>query len=167
MKKKDSTYIIVLIGLMIDQFIKFLIRKNLKLLTSIPLIPHFFHLTHIENKGAAWGIFSNNTPILILISFISFFLILKYIKEESTWNSSKTIAFGLILSGLIGNLIDRLFYHSVTDYLDFTILGYHYPVFNLADILIVVGALLIILELVRSEIDEHRSIKSKRRNRKN
>ncbi len=167
MRKKDSTYIIVIIGLIIDQIIKFLVRKNLKVLASIPLIPHFFHLTHVENEGAAWGVLSNNTTILIFISFIIFLAILKYIKEEPNWSPTKTISFGLVLSGMMGNLIDRILYHSVTDYLDFTIFFYHYPVFNVADIFIVIGAMILIIDLVRSEQYEHRSSKPRRRIRKN
>lgn len=167
MRKKDSTYIIVIIGLIIDQIIKFLVRKNLKVLASIPLIPHFLHLTHVENEGAAWGVLSNNTTILIFISFIIFLAILKYIKEEPNWSPTKTISFGLVLSGMMGNLIDRILYHSVTDYLDFTIFFYHYPVFNVADIFIVIGAMILIIDLVRSERYEHRSSKPRKRIRKN
>lgn len=154
--KKDSIYVITLIVFIVDQFIKFIIRSNMRLLESISLIPNFFSLTYIENKGAAFGVFSSTTWFLVIVSFIAFYFLLRYIREEKEWNMFKIVSFGFILGGLVGNLIDRLLYHSVTDYLDFNLFGYAAPIFNFADIMIVVGAIMVVIEVVRSEIDERR-----------
>lgn len=154
--KKDNIYIIALIGIIIDQFLKFVVRHNMNILQSIPVIPHFFSLTYINNEGAAWGILGNATILLVAVSMIALFFLQKFIHEEEKWNHSKIISFGLVLSGIVGNLIDRLLYHSVTDYLDFHIFGYNFPIFNFADVTIVVGIFLIIIEEVRSEFYAYR-----------
>ena len=152
--KKDNIYFIALIGIILDQLIKFIVRSHMEVLQTISVIPHFFAITYVQNSGAAWGILGNATILLVLISFVCFYLLLKFIQKEKNMNRLKIIAFGFILSGIIGNLLDRLFYHSVTDYLDFTIFSYHFPVFNLADIMIVVGGILVFIEIVRSEVNE-------------
>lgn len=152
--KKDNIYFIAFMGIVLDQFIKFIVRSHMEVLQTIPVIPHFFSITYIKNNGAAWGILGDATILLILISFIAFYFLLKFIREEKNMNTLKVISFGFILSGIVGNLFDRLFYHAVTDYLDFTIFSYHFPVFNLADIMIVVGGILVFIELVRSEVYE-------------
>lgn len=140
-----------------DQVIKFLVEKNLSKSSSITIINNFFNITYVENKGAAFGIFSNSTLILIIISIIFLYFFIKYLLEEKTYYCFKIIYLVMILSGVIGNLIDRIFRNFVIDYLDFTIFSYDFPVFNLADILIVVGAFFLILDLfIRGDEDDLR-----------
>ncbi len=162
--KKDSIYVVTLIGIILDQMIKFIIRGQMELFQTISVIPNFFAITYIQNRGAAWGIFQDATIFLIFISFLFFYFLLKYIQEEKDWNWIKTISFGMLLSGVIGNLFDRILYHGVTDYLDFHIFGYSFPIFNLADIFIVVGVFLLIILWMRSEINGIRCRKGKRSN---
>lgn len=149
--KKDNIYAFSLMIIIIDQVVKFLVRKNMHLFESISVIPSFFSLTYVENKGAAWGILEDATILLVMISFVAFFSLLKFIQEEKKWNLLKVSAFSFILGGIVGNLVDRLFYHSVTDYLDFSIFGYDFPVFNFADIMIVLGAVFLIIEMIRGQ----------------
>lgn len=154
--KKNKIYIIALIGIIIDQFLKCLVRYNMNILQTIPLIPNFFSITYVNNEGAAWGIFENSTFFLIFVSIIAIWWLQKYIYQEVSWNYIKILSLGFVLSGIVGNLIDRLLYRAVTDYLDFNIFGYNFPVFNFADIAIVVGISIIIIDEVRREIYEYR-----------
>ena len=116
---------------------------------NIPIIKGFFHIAHIENTGAAWGGLSNLTILLIILSigilgfFIYMFRNINF-KEKMVFS----ISLVMVISGTIGNLIDRLIFQSVTDFLDFYIFGYDYPVFNIADILLVVGFFLFLIDLV-------------------
>jgi signal peptidase II len=124
--------------LSLDQLTKFLFNKALYLNQSIPVIKGAFHLTLVHNRGAAFGILKNQTSMLIITSMLAILLIysnLSYKKDKAIYN----IALSLILAGAFGNLIDRLFLGYVVDFLDFRI----WPVFNLADSAITVGAILL------------------------
>lgn len=142
MKKKHLIIgiAIIAIGIILDQIIKIVVRTNMTLSQKIVCIPRFFYITYFENTGAAWGIFSNNTIFLIVISIILLF-VFAYMYRKIDFNKEKlySCSLTLIISGLIGNLIDRIVFRSVTDYLDFYIFGYDFPIFNLADSLLVVG----------------------------
>ena len=103
-----------------------------------------------KNKGAAWGIFSN-TKIIILIGTIIALITIYHFIYCFKQNKRNTLAFGLLLGGLSGNLIDRLLFGYVRDFLDFYIFGYDYPVFNIADICIVFGVILLIIAVLKGE----------------
>lgn len=146
MKKK--IYIIALLGLIIDQLSKLIVTNFMDIYHSITVVEDFFFLTYIRNKGAAWGIFSNNTLILALISLVFLFFLIKYINNETEIKKINAISFGFILGGIAGNLLDRLIRGYVVDFFRFVILGYNYPVFNIADVLIVIGVILLIVDLI-------------------
>lgn len=152
MKKKSL--IIATIIIVIDQLIKILIDNLLS--TSIVIIPNFFSLQKVYNTGAAWSILSNSTGILIIIAIIAFLLLLKY-QNKFKINFRNTLAFGLIYGGLIGNLIDRIVYGHVIDYLRFVLFNYDFPIFNLADSAIVIGFILLILAIIKGEENENSS----------
>ena len=114
-------------------------------LQSIKVIPKFFYLTYAQNSGAAWSILSNGTTFLAILSLIAFIAIGTYIKKMKDIKKLQVIGFSLLLGGILGNFIDRVFYGYVIDYLDFYILGYDYPIFNFADITIVVGAIILMI----------------------
>ncbi len=152
MKKKSL--IIATIIIVIDQLIKILIDNLLS--TSIVIIPNFFSLQKVYNTGAAWSILSNGTSILIIIAIIAFLLLLKY-QNKFKINFRNTLAFGLIYGGLIGNLIDRIVYGHVIDYLRFVLFNYDFPIFNLADSAIVIGFILLILAIIKGEENENSS----------
>lgn len=131
----------------VDQIIKYLVVINLELTESIKLISNFFYITYIKNSGAAFGIFQDAGIILILLSFIAIVGLVKYVITDKNINKIEAISYSLVLGGILGNLIDRLINGYVIDYLDFYIFGYDYPVFNFADILIVVGFGIILINL--------------------
>jgi signal peptidase II len=130
--------IIVVIILSLDRITKFLVTKDLILNQPVPVIKGIFNLTLIHNRGAAFGILKNQTLFLTFTSL--FAIILIYFNLRGNKHSKLSIlSLSLILAGAIGNLIDRLFFGYVIDFLDFQV----WPVFNVADSSITIGAILL------------------------
>ena len=133
-------FIIVSIVLSLDQLTKFLITRNLSYNQSIPVIKGIFHLTLIHNRGAAFGILKNQVPLFIITSIAAIALIYFNLKKIGYKKFSiYSISLSLILAGALGNLIDRLLLGYVVDFLDLRI----WPVFNVADSAITIGAILL------------------------
>lgn len=147
MKKTNVNILITMLIVVIDQISKELINIYLRLNESVKIINNFFYITNAHNEGAAWSILSGNTLILIIITFISIYLIHKYTKEY------KGIFKYILYGGIIGNLIDRIFYGYVRDFIDFRIFNYNYPVFNISDICIFIGIFILIIKIVKDEKD--------------
>ncbi|MFC1620794.1 signal peptidase II [Candidatus Omnitrophota bacterium] len=138
----------ILVILVIDQISKTLVVANLTIGQSIPIINNILHVTFVKNTGAAFGLFKNSTPVFIAISIIAVtfiaWLILGSIKKANFFsNKAFDIGLILILSGALGNLIDRLKGGYVIDFIDFRI----WPVFNIADTSITLGTALLIISL--------------------
>jgi signal peptidase II len=129
-------FIIAAAILFLDQLSKFIITKSLQLHQSIPVIKGFFYLTLVNNQGAAFGLFKNQLILLIVTSVGAIGLICYNLKAGADKRASSDLALGLILAGAAGNLIDRIFFGHVIDFLDFRI----WPVFNIADSSITIGA---------------------------
>lgn len=143
-------YIISLIIFILDQITKSLISTYLKLNESIEIIKDFFYIRYINNKGASWGILENNRFLLIGLSIIAIIMIIRY---SYSFKKTKlnTYGFGLLLGGILGNLSDRLIFGYVKDFFDFIIFRYDFPVFNIADISIVIGVVLLIISILKGE----------------
>lgn len=156
-KNKEKIYMFAAIILMIDQFIKLLVSSNMKLGSEIVIIDKFFSLFYLKNTGAAFSILDNQGIFLIIISVIILFIVDRYITKEEKFSKLGILSFGIVIGGIIGNLVDRLLYGGVIDYLAFNIFNYNFPVFNVADIAITVGIFLIVIDLIRGEINERRS----------
>lgn len=138
-------FIIVSIILSLDQLTKFLVTKNLLLNQSVPIIKGVFHITLIHNRGAAFGILKNQILLFVFTSIFAIILIYFNLKNNR-YKKSYSIFLSLILAGALGNLIDRLFFGFVIDFLDFRI----WPVFNIADSAITIGAILLAWSMLRS-----------------
>ena len=151
MKNKKLIYTIAMFFMLLDQLIKLIVTTNMEIHQEIKIIPKFFSLYYLKNTGAAFSVLGNKTLFLILISIICLIVIKKYIKKLKRVNNLTIISLGVLTGGIIGNLFDRIFYQSVIDYLSFNIFGYGFPVFNLADIGITVGAFLLIIDLIIEE----------------
>ncbi len=143
-----------LIIVVMDQVTKRLVMQTMHLHDSIPVISGFFNLTYIRNPGAAFGIFATTNSTFRLIFFVgtSIFALgllwtIFYRMHPDDWWGQLTVSG--IVGGAIGNLIDRLRYGEVVDFLDFHVAGWHWPAFNVADSAISVGvvSLLIIFAL--------------------
>ena len=133
------------ICILIDQIIKFIITINLNFTESINIIKNFFRITYLQNNGAAFSILSGNRIFLILITLFSLILIYFILIKNKKINNIESICYGSLIGGIIGNLIDRIRLGYVIDYLDFNFGNYQYPVFNFADILIVVSAITLLI----------------------
>ncbi|MFA6216317.1 MAG: signal peptidase II [Candidatus Omnitrophota bacterium] len=133
-------FIIVLPVLIFDQLTKIVVIKSLSLYQSIPVIKGIFHITLVHNRGAAFGILKNQVPLFIITSLFAIGLIYYNLKGDKHKKPSlMSVSLSFILAGAIGNLIDRIIFGHVIDFLDFRI----WPVFNIADSAITVGAVLI------------------------
>ena len=143
--------IFTIIFLIIDICTKLIINKYLVVNESILVIKHFLNITHVRNTGAAWSLFSNQTILLLIVSTIVIIGIILYIKKNKPTNIIEKIAYSMILGGAIGNFTDRILYGYVIDFIDITLFGYNYPIFNLADTFIVIGVIILIIISWRCE----------------
>jgi len=144
---KKKIYVLAFTFFIIDFLSKQAIINFIDLGDKIPIINNFFYLTHVTNTGGAWSILSGYTMILIFIGALTVVYIDKnFIHEELT--KKELISFALLIGGIIGNIFDRVVYQKVVDFLDFNIFGYSFPVFNFADICIVLGALIMIIQVI-------------------
>ncbi|MGH7827576.1 MAG: signal peptidase II [Candidatus Binatia bacterium] len=139
-----------------DQLTKFIVDQTMPLHHSIPIIENFFSLTYIRNTGAAFGIFAGSAaafrlPFLIFFSVLAIGFIVIMLRRLADKETGLITALAFILGGAIGNLIDRIAYGEVIDFLDFYWSGYHWPAFNLADSFITVGVLITIYYLMKAK----------------
>lgn len=148
---KKNIFILSGCFIVVDQLIKILMT-NILSSGSITVIKNFFSLTLVKNTGAAWGIFSGNRWFLIIVTILSIFAIAKYFLLDLNITKGEYVAYILLLGGIFGNLIDRIVFGYVKDYLDFTFVSYNFPVFNLADAAIVIGVVIVIYQMVKNTI---------------
>ena len=139
-----KTILISILILLLDIITKQLVITNLLEHQSITIINNFFSITYAKNTGVAFSFLEGYLPLVILITSIIIISILIYI-NKNTPNKYESICYGLILGGALGNLLDRIIYGYVIDFLDFTIFNYNYPIFNIADTFIVIGILILII----------------------
>ena len=137
--------LISLLIFLVDRITKILVTNNLTLNARNKIIDKFFYITRCHNEGAAFSIFSGNVIFLILITLVVLYLIYKSLKSKKDLSKIAYISYGLLLGGIVGNLFDRLFYGYVIDFLDFQIFKFDFAVFNIADMAIVIGALLLLI----------------------
>lgn len=155
--------VVAAVGLVADQFSKWLVASRMTLHQSIELLADFAHITYVRNPGAAFGILANSSlrlPFFILVSVVAAFGILWYLRREKGGHLRLQIALGLIFSGALGNLIDRVRFGEVIDFIDVHWYRHHWPAFNIADSAICVGVGLLLLD---SWIDERNRKNSKKK----
>lgn len=149
--------ILTILVILVDFFSKYIVSKLMTVNETINLIDNFFRITYVKNTGAAFSIFSNNTILVIIISIVVIGFLLFYIYKNKGNNKLENVSYAFILGGAISNLIDRLVYGYVIDFLDFEILSYDAPIFNLADTFIVIGVILFLINTLRSRYDGNSS----------
>lgn len=162
-KMYTGTILIGLVIILIDQISKGLIDKYIELGKSIKVITNLFYITNVNNTGAAWGILPNRTDLLIILTVVVIIILFQYLKSFDK-NNRNIIAFGILFGGIIGNFIDRLFVGYVKDFFELNIFGYNFPIFNISDICIVSGAILLIVAIISGE--DNNGSKSKKPGRK-
>jgi len=151
--------LIALLLLVLDQWTKHLIMtaENLSFGGQIEVIPGFFSIVHVRNPGAAWGILANRTGFLALLSAVVLItLVIGFQRFVGGW-TERAWAMSLIMGGIAGNLIDRVAYGAVVDFLNFTFGSYQFPAFNVADSAICVGVTIYVVStFLRPEGDANR-----------
>jgi signal peptidase II len=145
--------LIVLVVVVLDRWTKHLVAQRIRLYAHIQVIPGFFRLTHTENTGAAFSLFADSTAPWKTGLLVGFSVIALIVVSALLWKNNHTqvatgVGLSLIMGGALGNLWDRLARGRVVDFLLVYIKQYQWPVFNLADSAIVVGAGLLIVEIL-------------------
>jgi len=139
--------------LLLDQWTKYLIVQKLPLYQRVEVIDGFFSIVHVRNTGGAFGIFGGErggigSILFVVVSLIAMGAILFLFVKTRENEKTLALSFSLILSGALGNLIDRLHYGEVIDFLDFHLSAYHWPAFNVADSAICIGIGLMALQVL-------------------
>ncbi len=143
---------IAILVLFLDRLAKRAVASNIPLHDSVVVIPGFFRLTHVQNTGAAFGLFADSPVQWKIGALVTFSILALVVVSALLWKNSHaltttTVGLSLILGGAMGNLWDRIMSGRVVDFLDFYVGNYHWPAFNVADSAIVVGAALLISEI--------------------
>ncbi len=151
--------LVTLAVLVLDRFSKWIVASRLTMHDGITVIPNFFRIVHVENPGAAFGLFAESSyqwrlAILILFSLLALVIVGILLWKNSHIVSATGTALSLILGGALGNLWDRVIAGHVTDFLEFHIGSYYWPSFNVADSAIVVGAVLLVADILMSKATE-------------
>jgi len=140
---KRSAYVILIVVsiIVLDQITKYLIAAYLSPFDSVEIFP-FLHIINVRNTGAAFGSFRNvGSSFLIVISLIAIMFVIGLLVKR-TYNY---VGLSLVLGGAIGNLIDRVLYGKVVDFIDFSVGSFHWPAFNVADSALTIGIAVILL----------------------
>lgn len=153
-KRRLLSALIILFGIGIDQLTKFLSVRFLAPVGSVPLWKGVLHLTYVENRGAAFGMLSDKRWLFMIVSTLAIVAIGVYLFAAKKMSLLSAVALSMIVSGGVGNMIDRLFLGYVVDFIDFTLI--HFAVFNGADSFVCVGAGLMILSLLLEIIREEK-----------
>ena len=146
-------FLIALLVVLLDRASKWVVESTITLHDSIPVLPGFFRLTHVQNSGAAFGLFADSSSewkitILVMFSLLALVVVSALLWKNSHAMSTTGVGLALILGGAVGNLWDRLFSGHVVDFFDFYVGSYHWPAFNVADSAIVIGAFLLVAEIL-------------------
>lgn len=156
------TVAISVLLVVIDQAIKFVVSQKLYPIGSVDFIPGILRFRYVENTGAAFGILQEKTIFLIVMTVIVMALGFYILFSQKLESKAQYIGVSLILSGGVGNLIDRIIRRYVIDYIEFTFVDF--AVFNFADCLITIGAFLVIISLVKELIEECKTKKNQEKN---
>ena len=137
--------ILSFILIIIDVIIKVIVDKCMNIYDTIKIIPNFFNIMYVRNTGAAFSIMENSRVFFIVIGMVAIYLIWRFFIKDKQLNNYYIVIYSMLIAGIIGNMIDRILYGYVIDYLSFNIFGYSFPVFNLADTFIVVSIIMLII----------------------
>lgn len=149
-------FLLAIVLLALDQGVKYIVKINLEMGHTIPIIENVFHLTHIRNYGAAFSILQGKQLFLSTISIIAIVGILIFIwLERKKAHPLILMALTFILGGGLGNLLDRLLLGYVVDFIDFRV----FPIFNMADVFVTCGSVLLIIYLFVADPERHKGKK--------
>ena len=136
----------------VDQIIKAVISSKMIINQTVVVTKNFFSLTLVHNTGAAFSILENNTVLLIVIGIVAVIGLIIYIRKLEVIEYIDVYVYALLIGGIIGNLIDRIVHGYVIDYLSFKFGNYFFPIFNFADICIVLAVIIIFLRTIKEDL---------------
>ena len=146
--------ILVLSCFFFDRISKILVITNMSVFDSFEVINNFFSITYARNFGAAFSFFRGVRYFFIMVAILVIVALFIFLKNNlKKINILDKICVSLILGGSLGNLLDRIIYGYVIDFLDFNIFGYNYPIFNFADSFIVVGTIILLINSIRNDVN--------------
>lgn len=156
LKKYYLCFIIIITAFSLDLLTKYIATVKLTekigeetSFKSVEVINNFFYFTYTRNTGGAWSMLSGNLVFFIIITLIAIGFFIYFLTDfDLKKRPLYSVGFALIFGGTLGNFYERLINHYVTDFLDFIIFGYDYPIFNVADMCLVIGMILLIIQLV-------------------
>lgn len=157
MKKKLCIFSFIFV--VIDQVIKFLITKNIELGKENYIIDKVLYITHVHNDGAAFSMFSGNQIFLIIITIISLLAVYFFFVKDKVLNKLELVLTSMLIGGIIGNFIDRIIHNYVIDYIGVIIFKYYFPIFNFADICIVLSIIGMVLLGLREDLCKNSKLK--------
>lgn len=140
-------FVIVALTLFLDQVSKAIVQMLMYHGESIPVIPHIFNITYILNPGAAFGLLAHQTTLFVTVTLLLVMGVALGYRKLPLERPRLRYGLGLVIGGALGNLVDRLRYGSVVDFLDFRV----WPIFNLADTAIFMGACLLIWDMFKEQ----------------
>src|SRR5579864_2094897 len=151
--------IIAALVVFLDRLTKWAVAQRITLHDSVDVVPGLFRLTHVQNQGAAFGLFSDSpsewkVTMLILFSIAALAVVSTLLWKNGNAMNATAIALSLVFGGALGNLWDRVASGRVIDFLDFYVGAHHWPAFNIADGAIVIGALLLLSEIFLAPQEE-------------
>ena len=165
MKKRIILVCVVVFGILLDQITKLLTLNFMDLGQSIKLIPGVFNLTYIQNRGAAFGMLSNHRWVFMVISTVAIVGIGIYLFGFCKERMTLRVGLAMIVSGGVGNMIDRIAYGYVIDMIDFCLFDFWKWIFNVADAFVCVGAGVVVLALILDLIKESKEKTQKNENK--
>ena len=140
---------IVAVTIIVDQLTKFLVVKYMTLGQSISVIDNFLYITSHRNEGAAWGILQGKMIFFYVVTLVVIGLVILWIRKlDIKKEKLLVIALSLILGGALGNFIDRVMYQHVVDFINTYIVGYDFPIFNIADSALCIGVFLMAVDAI-------------------
>jgi len=152
-------FLTVITVTLLDQLTKAFIHTTMSLYSSRVVIDGFLSITYVRNPGAAFGFLAQASPLFrsiffVLVTLLAIGMIVYYLVKSRADQPGLVFALSLILSGALGNLIDRLRFGEVIDFIDVYLSSHHWPAFNVADAAISLGALIMILQMVRQRTEK-------------
>lgn len=138
-------YLLAVIVLILDQGSKYMVSHYMQVNQSITIIPHVFYLTSLRNTGAAWSILEGKMLFFYAVTIIVLVIVIYYMQKIGRFRPLLGSSLGLIIGGTLGNFIDRLIHGKVVDFIHVYIGSYSYPIFNLADSALCIGAILLLI----------------------
>ena len=155
---------IIAIGIILDQLTKILSSKFLSKVETVPIIRNVLHLTYVENRGAAFGMLKDHRWVFMVTSTVMILALLAYLYLGFSENMLYTVSISMIISGGIGNMIDRTLFGYVVDFIDFRLINF--AVFNGADSFVCVGAGILMLALILDIVKEAKENEAKKNQKK-